>query len=252
MNLVATLSLLAGGPGSGCQGPNCGRPITSKGYKGMVRKLERIGVHIKRGTSPWDVVKTYDAWFRGAKVRERIKREAQRGVKRAKAHIARAISKGKLAKIGKKTPGIVKTKGKEHIDVKPVWKGNIKQQYVAQAGHLVTELHAPKQYEKSGRTWLLKASPYKGQFLSDHAGAFNQNTIGDSKEKNSFWIHQAAPDKGVSVEVHRNLGSLKVNVIERRLGEYGAIIDHKEVSFKNVGRAMGFMNKRYGITFKIK
>ena len=200
MNLVTTLSLLAGGPGSGCQGPNCGRPT------------------------------------HGKKLKQRIERRLKKmGVKR----------------IGKRVPGLVRRHGKLVIPLKEPWKGKIKNQYTAQVGHKVTEIRSPKQYEKSGKSWLLKASPYKGQFLADHAGAFNQNTIGDPKEKNSFWIHQAAPDKGVSVEVHRNLGSLKVNVIERRLGEYGAIIDHREVSFKNVGRAHGFLSKRYGITYKL-
>ncbi len=193
--------LKAGGPGSGCQGPNCGRPS------------------------------------HGGKLKQRIERRLKKmGVKR----------------IGKRTPGLIRRHGKLTIPLKDPWAGRVKKQYTAQEGHKITELRTPKQYEKSGKSWLQKKSPYKGQFLSDSHGAFNQTTIGDPKEKNSFWIHQESPDKGVSVEVHRNLGSLKVNVIERKLGEYGAIIDHREVSFRNVGRAMGFMNKRYGITYRLK
>lgn len=35
MNLADTLSIYGGGPGSGCQGPNCGRPATAVHWDGM-------------------------------------------------------------------------------------------------------------------------------------------------------------------------------------------------------------------------
>jgi hypothetical protein len=238
--LLNLIELQAGGPGSGCRGANCGRPISGKTYKWMVAKLRQSGLEIKRGTSPWDVVRTFDAWKRGVGAREQAHKDAQRMAKRARGRLRKAIAKGKLPKIGK---------APSKIDVQPVWKGRVKNQFVAQQGHLVTELKTPKQYEKGKGTWVNKPSAYKGQFLVDLQ---EHRTYNDPKERNSFFIHQEAPDKGVSVEVHRNLGNLSVNVIERRLGQYGAIVDHREVSFKNVGRASGFLNRRYGLTFKIK
>jgi hypothetical protein len=234
----------AGGPGSGCNpaAGHCGRPITQKTYNMMVRKMRQTGLKIKRGMSPWDVVKTYDAWKRGAGARLAIKQGVAKSMKKAKGRIAKAIKQGKAGSRIKAQPNI-------SINVQPVWKGRVKNQFVAQQGHLVTELKSPKQYEKNKGTWVNKPSPYKGQFLVDLA---EHRTYNDPKERNTFFIHQAAPDKGVSVEVHRNLGNLSVNVIERKLGEYGAIIDHREVSFRNIGRASGFLNKRYGLTFKLK
>lgn len=229
----------AGGPGSGCRGANCGRPISGKTYQWMVSKLRESGLRIRRGISPWDVVRTFDAWKRGEKTRQLGKKIQDKITKRAKGRIQKAIQKGRLPKIGK---------GIDKIDVKPVWKGRVKKEFTSSQGHKITEIKTPQQYEKNKGTWVLKPSSYKGQFLVDIA---EHKTYNDPKERNHFFIHMASPENGVSVEVHRNLGKLNVNVIERRLGAYGAIVSHREVSFKNVGRAMGFMNKRYGITFKL-
>jgi len=240
MNVVDCMDLYFGGPGSGCRGNNCGRPIGAKQFQQMRQKLKRTGITIPRNASPWDVVRTHDAWFRGQKERDRQAKLAKKLNERARGRLKKAIAKGKMPKIGK---------GVQNINVQPVWKGRVKQQFTTPQGHQVTTLKTPGQYQKRGDTWVNKPSAYKGQFLVDLA---EHRTYNDPKERNSFFIHQAAPDKGVSVEVHRNLGSLSVNVIERKLGEYGAIVDHREVSFKNVGRAMGFLNRRYGLTFKIK
>lgn len=38
MNICATITLHAGGPGSGCKGPNCGRPRTNVFYHGTVEE----------------------------------------------------------------------------------------------------------------------------------------------------------------------------------------------------------------------
>ena len=50
MNLAATLSMYAGGPGSGCQGPNCGRPRTVTFYHGTTGQALR-GI-LKNGLIP--------------------------------------------------------------------------------------------------------------------------------------------------------------------------------------------------------
>jgi len=249
--LVSILDLLAGGPGSGCHGPNCGRPITSKRYAQMVSKLKTIGVRIKRGTNPWDVVKTYDAWFRGAKARASAKKEALRIARKAKARIQRAIQKGKLKKIGKSTPGIVKTKGKEHIDVQPVPKSSVKKQFMMDDGTKMTVIKSSKEYESKGKSmdWLRKPDLYRGQYLQ----VLSKETYNDKNEKNAFFDHNETPDKARSIEIHRQLGDNKhVTVIQRDIGQYGSIINHREVTFNNIGRAAGFLNKRYGITFKFK
>jgi hypothetical protein len=115
---------------------------------------------------------------------------------------------------------------------------------------LVTELKEPKQYEKSGKSWLGKSDKFKGQYHPD-LPLFQRSTLDNPKEKNSWFIHQDSPDQARSIEVHRNMGDLKTLVIERTLGQHDAIIQHRQVEFKNMGRASGFLSKRYGITFKL-
>lgn len=254
MTLTQITSIFSGGPGSGCHGPNCGRPITAKNYQRMVQKLKNIGVRVKRGTSPWDVVKTYDAWFRGAKTRATVKKEAQRIAKKAKLKIQRAIQKGKLPKIGKTTPGIVKTKGREHIDVQPTPKSQVKKQYTMDDGTKMTVIKTQKEYETrpENENWLRKPDLYKGRYILDKP-LFQKTTLGDKNEKNSWFIHNEAPGKSRSIEIHRQLGDSKhVTITQRELGQYDAIANHREVTFNNIGRAAGWLNKKYGITFKLK
>lgn len=58
MNLTATILLYAGGLGSGCQGPNCGRPVTKQQWKEMMQEHNAIKNHRLRsggeGGEVWD------------------------------------------------------------------------------------------------------------------------------------------------------------------------------------------------------
>lgn len=232
--ILVLTELYAGGPGSGCQGPNCGRPATGREERraGLKKELEqtRLRLKIKRGQPGY--VKKHN--------RENLK----------------VVKKGLQVKLRydrkeKKAPGLVRRGGKLAIPVKPVWKGSVKKQFTTPEGHKITILKQPKEYEKSGMTWINKPSSFKGQFHTDK-GDFIQRSMENPKERNSFWIHQASPDKGVSIELHRNMGELRVKVIERELGQYDAIVKHRQVEFNNIGRASGFLNQRYGITFKLR
>jgi len=197
--------LYFGGPGSGCNGPHCGRPRTAQG-----------------------------------KVRQRVKRGLKRYAKKFDVH---PVRKGKLQ------PGILRRGGKDIIPVKAPWAGKVKVKMKGANGEDIVVLKQAKTYEKRGNDWLRKPDKFKGQYLVDLPA---QKTYDDPKEINHFFIHQASPTEARSVEVHRNLGKLGVNVIERDLGQYHAIERHREISFNNVGRASGFLNKRYGITFRLK
>lgn len=227
-------SIWFGGPGSGCQGPNCGRPASGREERRAATKKEmeqvRLQLRIKRG-QPGYITKG--------------RRENLKIVKKGLQVRLRYDRKEKIA------PGLVRRGGKLAIPVKPVWKGNVKKQFTTPEGHKITILKQPKEYEKSGMTWVNKPSQYKGQFKKD-SDDFNQHTQDNPKERNSFWYHRESSDNAVSIELHRNLGDLRVKVVERQLGEYNAIAKHREVTFNNVGRASGFLNKRYGITFRLK
>jgi hypothetical protein len=231
---LAETTLWFGGAGSGCTGPNCGRPTTGwrEQREALKKELQQVRLKLKIRRGQPGYVKKHN--------RQNLK-VIREGLKVQLRYTRR----------DKLVPGLVRRAGKHAILVQPVWKGNVKKQFVSQEGHKVTILKQPKEYEKSGTTWLGKPSPYRGQFKKD-SDDFIQHTMDNPKERNSFWVARQAPDSAVSIELHRNLGELKVKVVERQLGEYNAIAKHKEVTFNNVGVASGFLNKRYGITFKLK
>jgi hypothetical protein len=239
MNLIGTIKIFGGGVGSGCNpaAGHCGRPKVRKSAEVIQKRADlkkeldtvRQQLRHKRGTALY------------------VKK-----AQRARLKIIREGLKSKLRYYGRKDrlmPGM-KRVGKLHtIPVQDAPKSKVKTSYVAQGGYKVTTLTGPKEYEKSGQTWLKKNSPFKGQFTVDVP---EHHTVDDPKEKNTFFRAQVNDDKAISVEVHRNIGQLGVQVVERQLGQYDAIVSHREVAFKNLGTAHGFLAKRYGITFKLK
>lgn len=52
MNLATTISIHGGGPGSGCQGPNCGRKPTGKDVKDLMNEHDSIKGHRFREDEP--------------------------------------------------------------------------------------------------------------------------------------------------------------------------------------------------------
>lgn len=244
MNLVALTELFFGGPGSGCNpsAGKCGRP--------KVRNSADVIQHRQRLKQELQQVRSRLAKKRGETGYVRKKQ-------RAALKIVREGLKSQLRYYGRKDrllPGM-KRVGKLHtIPVQPVPKSKTLKKYTASNGAAVTIIKQAKEYESKGNTdWLRKPDLYKGQYLVDRAfgESLNRPTYNDNKEKNTFFIHNESPDKARSVEVHRNLGEKSVTVVQRNLGQYGAIIDHKEVTFNNIGRASGFLSKRYGISFKL-
>ena len=245
MNLVALTQLYFGGPGSGCNpsAGKCGRPKVRNSAE-VIQHREKLKRELQ-------------------KVREslRIKRgEAGylRKKNRANAKIIREGLKNQLRYYGRKDrllPGM-KRVGKLHtIPVAPVRPSQVVKKYTTNSGAAVTIIKQQKEYESKGKSmdWLRKPDLFKGKYLVDRAfgESLNRPTFDNPKEKNTFFIYNASPDRARSVEVHRNLGEKSVTVVQRNLGQYGAIMDHKEVTFSNIGRAAGFLNKRYGITFSL-
>jgi hypothetical protein len=227
-----------GGAGSGCHGPHCGRPKTRNSAEvlmhraGIKKELEEVNrrLSIQRGQKGY------------------VRKKQRAGLKLVKQGL-----KVQLRYYGKKDrllPGMKRIGRLHTIPVQPVPKGQVKKQWVSQEGYKVTEIKSPKQYEAKGgsKDWLRKPDLYKGRYVVDVA---EHRTIDDQNERNKFFIHTEGDDRSRSIEVHRNFGDKHVTVIQRDLGQYDSIANHKEVTFKNIGTAMGFMNKRYGITFKL-
>jgi len=238
--------LVAGGPGSGCNpaAGKCGRP--------KIRQAADVIQHRQQLKKELDQVRREIKRTKRGKGKMYVKKE-----RRERLKILREGLRSELRYYGRRDrllPGM-KRVGKLHtIPVEDVAKSRIKKQSVSPEGYKITELTSPKEYEKRGGDWLRKPDLYKGQYLVDRfpgGESINRTTYDNPKERNTFFIHNETPDKARSVEVHRNLGDKTVTVIQRNLGQYGSIVDHREVMFKNIGRASGFLMKRYGISFKL-
>ncbi len=232
ITLVGMVNLYGGGAGSGCHGPNCGRPLTNKQLNNMVSTLRKQGLLRRRGITTGQVIKTYQAWENAKPERDRIKKEQQQAVQRARQKIA------KQPKPNYQTLG--------NINVQPVSKGKVKIQMNVGNGTSLTILKPKGQYEKTNASWLKKESPYKNMFTRILA----MDQYDDNKTKNSIWVYRDAK-KGVALQVSRKLGEKAVLVKEIDTENFDDITRTREARFNNIGRASGFLNKRYGVTFKL-
>lgn len=147
-------------------------------------------------------------------------------------------------------PGVKRWKGRETIKLQPVRKSKVKQQFTSSQGHQMTVIKPSKQYQKSGRTWIYKKSPLKGQFKTEFE-------FKDDLKRNikTGFATARVGNRAVTVQVHRNFGEKKATVVEfdlRSTDVKDAIARSRSVTFSNLGRAMGWLNRRYGIRLKHK
>jgi hypothetical protein len=241
MNLQNIIALFAGGPGSGCNPSvgQCGRPKVRNSAE-VIQHRAQLKKELDKVRADLKVKRGQPGYLRKAQRRDaKILREGLRTQLRYYGRRDRLL------------PGM-KRVGKLHtIPVQPVPKSQVKKQYTTNSGAKVTIIKQSKEYQSQGKStdWLRKPDLYKGKYLVD--SGLNKQTFDNPKEKNTFFIHNESPDRARSVEVHRELGQKTVTVIQRNLGQYGAIMDHKEVTFSNIGRASGFLMKRYGVSFSL-
>lgn len=234
MNLY---QILAGGPGSGCHGPHCGRPVVgAKRLKSMRRVLRQQGFKMRRILTPHQVQDTYNAWKKGAAQRKQnafVQKKAGKAVKQGVKNIPK-VPKGLPA-------GLHQKNGVQFINVQPVRKGQVK----VKQGNIII-LKPKGQYEKTNKTWLKKVSPFKGQFQR----VFAMDQFGDPNTKNSFWVYRDAA-KGQAIQVSRDFGKKSVAVKEIDTKDFDFITRTRIARFNNIGNASGFLAKRYGITFRL-
>jgi hypothetical protein len=249
ITLSALVTLYSGGPGSGCNGPNCGRPA-SQNLKRAVARMNRQHLTsqqkgdirvMKKGLTTAEVLKTYQLW---KDLKDTRKEEKQKD-KQQKQKVRKQLAK--VPKISRRIPvGIVNKKGMHTIPVQPVSRGRVKTRMNIGNGTQLTILKPKAQYEKTNATWLQKASPYKGMFTRVIA----MDQFDDNKTKNSIWMYRDA-NNGVMLQVSRQLGQKAVSVKEVDTKDFEFITRTREAQFNNIGRASGFLNKRYGVTFKL-
>lgn len=232
MRLLTAVSLYGGGPGSGCHGPNCGRPLTQGQFNKMVGLLRQQGLLRRRGITTGQVISTYNAWLNSKEERDRLAKENKQAGQKV----------SKTLKTIPKTKIILPNK----IDVQPPAKRNVKTQFKTNNGTLMTVIKPKGQYEKTNKSWLAKPSPFKGQFQRLAA----MDHLGDNKTKNSTWLYRGQT-RGQMLTVTRNFTSKTVYVKETDTRDFDFITRTRIAQFRNIGQASGFMNRRYGITFRL-
>jgi hypothetical protein len=121
-------------------------------------------------------------------------------------------------------------------------------QFSTAEGHNITIIKPPQQYDKTMQSWLKKPSDQKGQFNK----LMEESAFNDNKEKTAFFAAPVGLDRNTVVQVVRNLGVLRTTVKEIDLVGGNHIARTRIATFNNMGQASGFLNRRYGITFKFK
>jgi hypothetical protein len=229
MNLATTIDIHAGGPGSGCVGPNCGRP--SKGRANEVanlsREIKELKSRLKRGS--------------GATTKDR---------KRIRMVIK--IFQNHIRQLGRQESRPSPSTPK--INPAPVRKSVIVQQHTLANGAKYTIVTGSKagrpmgsgNAAKNPNKVLSQAHKEKGQFQATHTDI--TPTGQDARVSVYDTSKQGTEGAGSTVIVNRDFGKNRVVVQEMSRGQYGhldALL--KQFKFKNFGQAAGMLNKRYGI-----
>jgi hypothetical protein len=252
ITLGVIADIFAGGPGSGCHGPNCGRPMSAKERVDFFHRqflgLKKQEANALRAKWIQDQIKQSGqvntkaarTWWR-----REFKRQSRLAQPPAKVNLNLTKKQAKWMK--KNAQRVRRNQPAPVIKVQPVAKRNVKKQFTTSDGTKVTIIKPPGQKEKTGQTWLIRESPYKGQFVQslDTKADFKDNT------KVAFFIaRDPEKERGVAVQVLRNFGEKKTSVTEIDLLQYDAMARSRQATFSNMGRASGFLAKRYGISFK--
>lgn len=248
--------LWSGGAGSGCHGPNCGRPMSPREkaefYSKQFQKLKKqeiteagkqwIQQQIKK-TGQTNLKVTRRWWKKELKRQQSLKSPAPK----VEIQIKKPVTKQKwleknAPKLGRGPAPFIKSE--------PVSRRQIQKQFTTSTGAKVMIIKPPGQKEKTGKSWLMKVSPYKGSFVQN----LEMKVHFDDKQRFALYsVRDAVKDRSVAVQIIRNFGEKAVTVKEMDLvGVANFIARSREVRFNNMGQSYGFLNRRYGITLKLK
>jgi hypothetical protein len=261
MRLIDTL--MAGGPGSGCHGPSCGRPKGS----GDPHKIEPgDSAILAKPVKAWNM-KTWNRMTypigQSVNVQSIIPavghNEAMAVVKVGKWGSEEHVKLSDLSLLKKGKDNLAK------IDVKPVPKSKIQQQTKVVTGpkpsmkkpapsYTITNLKPAKEPDIGSKKG---PHPLKGQFqkvVENVKNAFDVNT------RSTLMTAQPKTKSGkaegyafeTNVWVHRHFDSKTVTIQEVRAGQHGYTAGTmRQYSYKSLGPAAKFVKERYGVSLKL-
>ena len=246
MRLRSALSMYAGGPGSGCTGPNCGRPRTNfeEGDRVMLNKVTR-GFDEK--------TLTWRKFPIGTEARVQKVTKAVGG----QPDLVTVSSKRLSGLIVPEHDLTFLRSGKaKNIDVQPVPKRYVKLEMTLQNGAKYTIIKPEKEKAPRGpQDPVNQKSRFKGEFgsMAKFYGA------SDKRGQNlKSWVTEAEKDgRGTTLFIHKytdSQGKPTGVVIQEHpwVGEHYRFGTPLQFEYKNAGKAMGLLKDKYGITFKMK
>lgn len=246
MRQRSTLSLYAGGPGSGCSGPNCGRPRTNfeEGDRAMLGKETR-------GFDEKTLV--YRKFPMGTEVRVQKVTKNVGG----QSDLVTVSSKRLSGLVVPEHDLVFLKSGKaKNIDVQPVPKRYVKMEMTLRNGAKYTIIKPELEGKKRGpQDPSNKKSRFKGEFEKPEKVYGASDRSGQNLKS---WVTEATNgDRGTTLFIHRYSdaqGRPTGVVIQEHpwMGEHYRFGTPIQFEFKNAGKAMGLLKERYGVSFKLK
>lgn len=246
MRLMSLLRITAGGAGSGCTGPNCGRPRTNfeEGDRAMLNKVTRA----------FDEKRLmYRKFPMGTEVTVQSVTKAHAGNPETVTVSSKRLSG--LTLPAHELTFLKSGKGK-NIDVQPVPKRYVKLEMTLRNGAKYTIIKPEKEGKKRGaQDPSNKKSRFKGEF--DKPTKFYGASDRPGQNLKS-WVTEATRDeRGTTLFIHRysdSQGRPTGVVIQEHpwMNEHYRMGTPLQFEFRNAGKAMGLLQSRYGISFKMK
>lgn len=229
MNLAKTIvfQLFAGGPGSGCHGPNCGRPATGKKDVADINKeIRQLRQKLQRGSGT------------STKERARIKQVIQ-------------VYQNHLRQLGRPAP-----EEPQPIQVAPAKKSQVVQKFTFGNGTTYTMVAPNKRGRPQGSgnkakdysKILNRQHTQKDKFSSTHEDVKPE---GQNARVSVYDASKSKEGSGTTVIVNRDLGGKRMVIQEFARGQFGHLESMQQFKFKNLGKGAGVLNKRYGIRQKL-
>lgn len=274
MNLASSIALYAGGPGSGCHGPNCGRPRTTEFREGdRVRLLKPVKVYVRssydfKTLMPGKIATVIEVLPAVGHQPERLavslgpryEGVGRAGIEPGPAGAPIYVESADVEfhkSAGKPFDPGTGVKSKPVPDDKAISKSDI-----PTGGRYAVAKPAGEPGESRGVTnYETRQHPLKGQFERTDAVYGFTSTIGHEGHNLKTFVYETPPEregKGTVVWVHRYSDARTGSVRQTVIGEVN-YTDNKfrystphQFEYNNPAKAFKTLRDRYGIQMKMK
>lgn len=267
MNLVSTISIYAGGPGSGCN-PTAGKCGRHPGLQEEDKVLLKVPVKSWSG-NPEKVGSFKKTWPVGTevtvvKVLPKVGDQPEKVLVQFPNPIGSQSKKpvGQMEYVNKEDVFLHKPRTDPQIEPGKVVRTKVKQTFTSNDGAKVTILKPAGDKEKFTQNLASKEHSLRGEFkleaarwingVSDRDGLVMKSRIYSADQKNgpqgagtTVWIHRYTDPETRKVK--------GITVVEQNYGQYKYKFGElKAFRYKNAGSASGMLSRRYGIRIPLR